>query len=106
MRAETRQLVERAIDALPEPLRIVFLLRAVEELSVEETAAALGIARTTVRTRCFRARHLLRERLAVDFDGGLEDLFAFAGARCDRIVERVLDRVAAWPRWQCLLART
>ena len=105
MRGEVRKLLEQSIDALPEAFRIVFLLRAVEELSVDETAAALGIPAATVRTRFFRARSMLRERLARDFDAALPDAFSFAGERCDRIVEGVLERVESWPRWRCLLQR-
>jgi RNA polymerase sigma-70 factor (ECF subfamily) len=90
-----RQLLERKIDALPDDYRAVFMLRAVEELSVEETAAALGIPEATVRTRLFRARGLLRESLARHVDRSLEDAFAFAGERCDRIVASVLRRIAA-----------
>jgi len=94
-RAQSRRLIEARIDALPEAFRAVFVLRAVEELSVEETAAALGIPAATVRTRYFRARALLREALAREMDLALEDAFAFAGARCDRIVARVLARLAS-----------
>ena len=83
------------IDALPEGYRAVFVLRALEELSVEETAAALQLAQATVRTRFFRARSLLRETLARDIDLTLDDAFSFAGERCDRIVAAVLGRIAA-----------
>ncbi|MGE5131066.1 MAG: RNA polymerase sigma factor [Sphingomonadaceae bacterium] len=94
-RAQTRRLIEAKIDALPDTFRAVFVLRAVEELSVEETAAALGIPEATVRTRYFRARAILREALARELDLALEDAYAFAGARCDRIVARVLARLAS-----------
>ncbi len=63
---EIRLLLEARIGALPEEFRGVFMLRAVEELTVEETAAALGIPEATVRTRYFRARRLLRESMAGD----------------------------------------
>jgi RNA polymerase sigma-70 factor (ECF subfamily) len=89
-RGEAQRLLEARIDALPDPFRAVFVLRAVEELTVEETAAALGIPDATVRTRYFRARGLLREWMARDFDTTRRDAFAFAGARCDRIVRKVL----------------
>ncbi len=95
MRAELRRLIERRIDALPEAFRAVFVLRALEELPVEETAAALGIPEATVRTRFFRARGLLREALARDIDQSLEGAFAFDGARCDRLVAAVLQRLPA-----------
>lgn len=94
-RAEMRRLLEAKIDALPEEFRAVFVLRALEELSVEETAAALGIAAATVRTRFFRARSRLREALSQEVDVALDDAFAFAGARCDRMVANVLRRLQA-----------
>jgi RNA polymerase sigma-70 factor (ECF subfamily) len=90
-----RRLLEKRIDALPDGYRSVFVLRALEELTVEETSAALGIPEPTVRTRYFRARGLLRESLARDVDRTLEDAFAFAGERCDRIVARVMQRIAS-----------
>lgn len=92
-RAEMRRLLESRIDALPEEFRSVFVLRALEELSVDETAAALNITAATVRTRYFRARARLREALAEEIDVALGDAFAFAGARCDRMVANVLQRL-------------
>lgn len=93
IRAETRRLLEKKIDGLPDAFRTVFVLRAIEEMSVEEVAAALNIPEATVRTRFFRARGLLREALAREIDFAFEDAFAFAGGRCDRIVAGVLARI-------------
>ena len=89
-RAEMRRLMEARIDELPELFRTVFMLRAVEEMTVEEVSAALDIPEATVRTRFFRARSQLRESLSRDMDFALEDAFSFDGARCDRIVAGVL----------------
>ena len=94
-RAETRRLIEAKIDALPDQFRTVFVLRAVEEMTVEEVAASLSIPEATVRTRFFRARALLRESMSHEVDLAIEEAFSFAGERCDRITERVLARVAA-----------
>jgi len=93
LRAEARRIMESKIDALPEAFRTVFVLRALEELSVEETASVLAIPEATVRTRFFRARSQLREALSRELDVALDDAFHFAGERCDRITERV---IAAW----------
>jgi RNA polymerase sigma-70 factor (ECF subfamily) len=93
LRAETRRLLEKKIDELPDAFRAVFVLRALEEMTVEEAAAALGIPEATVRTRFFRARGLLRESLAREVDFAFEDAFAFDGARCDRIVAGALARL-------------
>lgn len=92
-RAEMRKLLEKRIDALPDAYRPVFMLRAVEELSVEETAEVLNIPAATVRSRFFRARSLLRESLAAEVDLACEDAFGFAGERCDRIVANVMARI-------------
>jgi RNA polymerase sigma-70 factor, ECF subfamily len=94
-RAQARRLLEAKIDELPDAFRTVFVLRAVEELSVEETAVVLDIPEATVRSRFFRARGLLREALSKEIDLAYGDAFAFAGARCDRIVANVLARLPA-----------
>jgi RNA polymerase sigma-70 factor (ECF subfamily) len=93
-RAEMRKLLEQRIDALPGAYRAVFMLRAVEEYSVEETAKILDIPEATVRSRFFRARSLLREGLASEVDLACQDAFGFAGERCDRVVASVMQRLA------------
>ena len=94
MRTDARRLIEARIDTLPDVFRTVFVMRAVEELSVEEVAAALQLPEATVRTRYFRARSLLREGLSQDLDMATSDAFSFDGARCDRIVAGVLTRIS------------
>jgi RNA polymerase sigma-70 factor (ECF subfamily) len=94
LRAETRRLIEKKIDDLPDLFRTVFMLRALEEMTVEETAACLNIPEATVRTRYFRARGLLREALSREIDFAFEEAFSFDGARCDRIVAGALARLA------------
>jgi RNA polymerase sigma-70 factor, ECF subfamily len=95
LRAQVRSLLERKLDALPASFRCVFVLRAVEELSVEETAQSLGIAEATVRSRHFRARSLLRESLAQEIDLAERDLYEFGGEHCNRVVATVLGRLDA-----------
>ncbi|MCM8735816.1 RNA polymerase sigma factor [Azospirillum sp. A1-3] len=92
-RAETRRLLERAIDALPDAFRTVFMLREIEQMSVEETAACLGIPPDTVKTRLHRARGLLGQSLRRELSPDLGGVFPFAGERCARIAERVLVRL-------------
>jgi RNA polymerase sigma-70 factor, ECF subfamily len=92
-RAELRRLLERNIDALPLAFRAAFMLREVEEMTIEEAAECLGIPQATVRTRVFRARALLRASLAEELDVATGEVFRFAGARCDRIVAGVLARL-------------
>lgn len=93
MRAQMRALIEARIDLLPQAFRTVFVLRAVEEMSVDEVAAALGIPEATVRTRYFRARSLLREGLLHAADISVDEAFSFDGQRCDRIVAAVRARL-------------
>ncbi len=94
-RAQVRKLIEARIDRLPDAFRTVFMLRAVQEFTVEETAAALSIPEATVRTRFFRARGLMREGLSRDLDVAYAEAFSFDGERCDRIVAGVMARINA-----------
>jgi RNA polymerase sigma-70 factor (ECF subfamily) len=95
MRRQVAKLLERAIAKLPETFRPVFVLRDVEELSVEETAEALQIPKETVKTRLLRARRRLQEELDPELRGALQDTFPFLGADCDALTERVLARFLA-----------
>jgi RNA polymerase sigma-70 factor, ECF subfamily len=63
LREETRSLVRRCIDMLPDDYRTVLLLRDIEELSTDEAASILGSAPGTVKTRLHRARQALRTLL-------------------------------------------
>ncbi len=91
---DLRNLLERAVAALPSPYRQVFVLREVEELSTEETAQVLGVSRTAAKVRLFRAKRLLRGEVERLLGAGARQLLAFAGERCDRTVARVLARLA------------
>ena len=93
LRAETRRLIEDKVNRLPDNFRTVFVMRAIEEMSVAETAICLDIPEATVRTRYFRAKSLLREALAREIDFCLGEAFAFAEERCDRIVAGVLRQL-------------
>jgi RNA polymerase sigma-70 factor (ECF subfamily) len=61
---EGKKILDGAVRALPESMRMVFLLRDVEGLSIKETAEALNLTETNVKTRLLRARMFLRERLS------------------------------------------
>ena len=66
-RAETRDLVRRQIDALPESYRTVLVLRDIEGLDTEETARMLGLSVNATKIRLHRARQALRAMLAPHF---------------------------------------
>lgn len=96
-REQMRHLLERAVDELPEPFRIVFVLREIEECTVEETAASLELRPETVKTRLHRARRLLRAALHDSLASSLGDAFPFLGPRCDRVTETVMQRLEGLP---------
>jgi RNA polymerase sigma-70 factor (ECF subfamily) len=93
-RSQIRRLLEQAVDDLPEPFRLVFILREVEELTVEETATHLGLNPETVKTRLHRARKRLRDALDARLGEVLVGAYPFLGARCERICEAVLQRLS------------
>ena len=62
--SESQHAIEAAIKKLPEPLRIVFILRDVEDLSIRETAEIMNLTEANVKTRLLRARMALREQLS------------------------------------------
>lgn len=92
-RAQIRALIEHAVDDLPEAFRIVFIMREIEECSVDETAATLQIKPETVKTRLHRARRLLRQALDARLASTMVEAFPFMGMRCERITEAVLARL-------------
>lgn len=89
-KTQMRRLLRSAIDGLPPIYRSVFILRAVEELSVGETATSLGISAESVRTRYLRARSLLRDALGARIEAHAPDTYPFAGTRCDAVVAGVM----------------
>lgn len=91
---ELRQLLEDAIDALPEGYRTVFVLRDVEGLSTSETGADLGLGDEAVKTRLHRARAMIRRHMSTRLGPVAAEAFQFYAPRCDRVVAAVLDRIA------------
>jgi RNA polymerase sigma-70 factor, ECF subfamily len=96
----SRQVLEQAIDTLPEVFRTVFVLRAIEGISGIETAACLGINETTVRTRLYRAQRRLRIDWTQRAPSERSELFELTSTRGDHIVNRVLARLNGASRSQ------
>jgi RNA polymerase sigma-70 factor, ECF subfamily len=92
-RSQVRDLLERAIDSLPEPFRVVFVLRMVEQLSVEETASSLGLREETVKTRLHRAKKLMRAQLEAKLGSAFTDAFPFQDPRCANFTDALLARL-------------
>lgn len=93
-RSQIRALLERAIDNLPEPFRVVFVMRMVEQLDIKETASALGLREETVKTRLHRAKALMREQLHTTLASALTDTFPFQDPRCAAFTDALLARLA------------
>jgi RNA polymerase sigma-70 factor (ECF subfamily) len=91
--SELRGLLEWAIDALPDGMREVFVLREVEGLSTSEVAEALGVSEDVVKTRLSRGRAALRCVLLERTGATAPEAFRFYRPRCDRVVAQVLSRI-------------
>ena len=95
-REQIRKLLEQAVAALPEAFRTVFVLREIEGLSSEDTAAILDVPVATVKTRLFRGRRRLQQMLAPELGSVLSGTFPFAGSDCAALTERVLKAMNLW----------
>ena len=90
---ELKVVLEKAVDALPQDYKSVFMLREIEGLSTAETAECLEISEENVKTRLHRARTFLQRELYSLIGANSNVAFQFLDDRCDRIVTRVLDRI-------------
>lgn len=93
-RGEVRDILQSAIGELPPIYRSVFILRAVEEVSVDEAARCLQVSGAVIRTRYLRARSMLRDLIGQQVESQAPDAFQFAGARCDSVVNHVLGELS------------
>jgi RNA polymerase sigma-70 factor, ECF subfamily len=91
--SEMRSLLERAVDSLPDEYRTVLMMRGIEGMSTIETADCLNITEQNVKVRLFRARAMIRKQLLERARAASPKAFQFLGARCDRVVEKVLARI-------------
>jgi len=96
---EISKLLEAAILSLPEAYRTVLMLRDVEEMSTAETASALNLTEENVKVRLHRARVLLRREIYHRAGSARGEAFPFMGARCDRMVQRVFERLGERQTW-------
>ena len=94
-RSEVRRFLETTIDTLPEPFRLTYVLRDVQEMTTREVADLLGINIVTVKTRLFRARRLLRSEFRKNIAEEFSGIFPFDGARCAGMADRVIRSLAA-----------
>jgi RNA polymerase sigma-70 factor (ECF subfamily) len=97
LRQELAKVLESAVARLPDAFRVVFVLREIEGLSVEETAQTLDLSPQTVKTRFHRARLRLQRMLDPELKGALGETASFAGADCARLTAKVLQRLGHEP---------
>ena len=89
LRQEAKQLLEKAIDSIPEKYRIIYTLREVEGMPVSEITQCLDLSESNVKVRLHRAKAMLKERLLTLSEP--QEVFEFGNKRCDSLVNRVLS---------------
>jgi RNA polymerase sigma-70 factor (ECF subfamily) len=95
MNKELGYIIEKALKQLPLDYRMVFSLREINGLNVMETAEALNISAENVRVRLNRAKTMLKKEIEKSYK--TEDIFEFNLIYCDRIVERVMEKILNIP---------
>ena len=93
---EMKHLLEAAIRRLPDTYRSVFMLRAVEGMSVMESAFCLELSEAVIKKRLSRAREMLRKDLVQQVENQASDSFEFAGNRCDAVTSYVMTELVRW----------
>ena len=91
MQREAKQILESAIDSLPEKYRVVYMLKEIENLSNTELAESLGLSDANVKVRLHRAKALLKESLYKL--SSTRDIFEFGKHSCDAMVQRVMSAI-------------
>ncbi|MDQ7049463.1 MAG: RNA polymerase sigma factor [Enterobacterales bacterium] len=92
---QLKTLIEQTIDTLPEDFRLVFVLRGVEHFSLKETAEILSIEIVTVKTRYFRAKKLLQQKIQHLLSQQNMQVYEIGGIHCDQIIQNVLLQLNA-----------
>jgi len=91
--SEMRSLLEGAVDSLPDEYRSILMMRDIEGMSTSDAAECLNITEENAKVRLFRARAMMRRQLVERAGMASSTAFQFLGARCDRLVQRVLERI-------------
>lgn len=92
---ELGNVLENALNLIPEDYRIVFTLRELNGMSVVDTTEALGISESNVKVRLNRAKKMLRSEIEKMYSPS--EIYEFNLRYCDRMVERVMSRIAGYP---------
>ncbi len=97
LNSELINLLETAVENLPEAYRSVLIMRDVEGMDTSETSECLGISEENVKVRLHRAHSLMRKQLYARAGVAGKELFSFHAIRCDRVVAAVFERIKAYP---------
>jgi RNA polymerase sigma-70 factor (ECF subfamily) len=89
---ELGQVIEQTLNNLPENYRITFTLRELSGLNVHETAEIMNTTEANVKVRMNRARLMLRKEIEKIYSA--DEIYEFNLIYCDRIVKRVMDKIA------------
>lgn len=89
---ELGQVIEQTLNNLPENYRITFTLRELSGLNVHETAEVMNTTEANVKVRMNRARLMLRKEIEKIYSA--DEIYEFNLIYCDRIVKRVMDKIA------------
>lgn len=95
MPQDDRKPLPPGVDQLPDACRTIYLMCAMQGMSVAQVASSLRLPEATVRVRLAHATGLMRGRLASQHDAAMGAAFSFDGARCDRITARTLELAKA-----------
>ncbi|AFD07690.1 RNA polymerase sigma factor [Solitalea canadensis] len=91
MNKELKVILEKAVSTLPEKYRLVFVMREIEEMSVNETMEILNLGESNVKVRLNRAKEMLRSELSIYYK--TNEVFEFNLIRCDRVVNFVMNKI-------------
>ena len=91
MEKERKEILENAIQKLPDKYKSVYVIKEVEGMSIEETSAALAISKVNVKVRLHRARTMLKNIIRDTTD--VSTLFTFGNERCDRVNDSVMNYI-------------
>ncbi len=88
---ESTAFLENAVDTLPQKYKIVYILREVEGMEIQEISKSLDLTPSNVKVRLFRARKMIKDSIFTATN--TKNIFEFGNHKCDRLVELVLKRI-------------
>ena len=91
IRQESKYLLETAIDSLQSKYKIVYILKELEEMSLQEIADTLKLTVSNVKVRLHRSKEMLKSKLLEN--SNTNNVFEFGNSRCDRLTAAVMHKI-------------